>query len=80
MPDRELTTEETQRLIEETEKGELRIEALRILSEEKTKQTLHDLCLHELSGKIEALKQFVILYGVEINILKKRLEQLEGSH
>ncbi len=75
MPDRELTEEETRKFVQEHVTGNI-FDALELFKEEKTKPSLHDLCLLELEAKIEGMKRIVIQQGREINILKERLKVL----
>lgn len=70
MPDRELTEEETRKFVEEHLSGDI-FHALETFSKEKTKPTLHDLCLIELQAGLEAQKIITIEQAREINKLKK---------
>lgn len=75
MPDRPLTEEETRKFIQE-HVGDI-FKGLKAFQEEKTKPTLHDLCIIELNAKAEGLKRIVIEQGREIIALKEYLAWLE---
>ena len=77
MPDRELTEEETRKFVEERKKGRLCFGALEAFLEERTKPTLHDLCIHELHAIVEAEKNIIIQQGRDIEALKEQLKALE---
>jgi hypothetical protein len=77
MPDRELTEEETKKLYYERHRGQLSFKALEAFLEERTKPTLHDLCIHELHAIVEAEKEAIIQQGRNIEALKERLKALE---
>jgi len=77
MPDRELTEEETRKLYYERHRGQLSFKALEAFLEERTKPTLHDLCIHELHAIVEAEKEAIIQQGRDIEALKERLKALE---
>jgi hypothetical protein len=79
MPDRELTEEETKKLYYERHRGQLSFKALEAFLEERTKPTLHDLCIHELHAIVEAEKNVIIQQGAELNVLKERVKALEGE-
>jgi len=79
MPDRELTEEETRKLVGERIKGKVSFRALKTFLEERTKPTLHDLCIHELHAIVEAEKNVIIQQGRDIEALKERLKALEGE-
>lgn len=75
MPDRELTEEETRKFVLEHISGDV-FHALEAFQKEKTKPTLHDLCILELQAAVEGMKHFVIEQGRELNTLKERLNQV----
>jgi hypothetical protein len=77
MPDRELTQEELQKLVNEAAEGEIGFHALRTFMEEKTKPTLHDLCISELYAREEGQTRIIIQQGRAIEVLKERLKALE---
>ncbi|MBA7595154.1 hypothetical protein ES703_02113 [subsurface metagenome] len=68
MPDRELTAEETKQLV--YEKVDDIFEALKVFKEEKSKPSLHDLCLLELGAKLEAVIATLIKQGRKIKALE----------
>jgi len=70
LPDRDLTETETRKFLEEREIGKI-FKALRVFAEEKTKPTLHDLCIIELSAKIDGMTRIIIELGREIKRLKE---------
>jgi len=76
-PDRELAKEEIQRFLKEASEGKLLYKALDAFMEERTKPTLHDLCINELYAIAEGEKELIIEQGREINNLKERLKTLE---
>lgn len=78
MPDRPLTKEETRKFIQESATGNL-FQALATFKEERTKPSLHDLCILELSAALEGQRRIVIQLGREINALKERVEMLGGK-
>lgn len=75
MPDRELTEEETQKFVQEHVSGDI-FHALEAFAKEKTKPTLHDLCILELSAVAEARKITLIQQGRDIKALKEKVEYL----
>ena len=79
MPDRRLKQEEMAKFLEERRTGKLGFSGLEAFLEEKTEPSLHDLCLHELHGIAEALKQTIIQQGRDINTLKEKIKTLEES-
>jgi hypothetical protein len=79
MPDRELTKEELQKLINEAAEGKIGLHALEVFMEEKTKPTLHDLCISELYARLEVQTRIIIQWGRDIEALKERLKKLEGE-
>jgi hypothetical protein len=74
MPDRELTREETLKFIKEGTEGKLGFHALETHMNEKTKPTLHDLCIDELYALIEGQISIIIEQGAKINILMEKVE------
>ena len=76
-PDRELTEEEIRRFVNEASEGKLGFEALVAFLEEKTKPTLHDLCISELYAVAEAMRQIIIQQGREVEVLKERLKEVK---
>ena len=70
MPDRELTEEETKRFVQEHISGDV-FHALEAFYKEKTKPTLHDLCILELSAAVKGIKIILIQQGREIKALKE---------
>ena len=78
MPDRELTEEETRKFVQEHLSGDI-FHALEAFQKEKTKPTLHDLCILELQAAIDGMKHFIIKQGREMKSLKKRLKALEAE-
>jgi len=76
-PDRELTKEEIQKFVNEAAEGEIGFHALRTFMEEKTKPTLHDLCIDELYAVSEGMRRIIISQGRNIEALKERLKMLE---
>jgi len=76
-PDRELTKEEIQKFINEAAEGEIGFHALEVFMKEKTKPTLHDLCISELYARLEGQTRIIIQQGRKINDLKERLKELE---
>lgn len=81
MPDRELTREELQKFINEAAEGEIGFKALDTFRKEKTKPTLHDLCIEELYAVAEAQRRIIINQGMQINALKQflKVEEKEGE-
>lgn len=79
MPDRELTKEELQKFVNEAAEGEIGFNALKAFMEEKTKPTLHDLCITELYATAEGMRRIIIQQGRDIEALKERLKALEGE-
>ena len=79
MPDRELTKEELQKLINEVAEGKIGLHALEVFMEEKTKPTLHDLCISELYARLAVQTRIIIQCGRDIDALKERLKKLEGE-
>lgn len=79
MPDRELKTEELQKFVDEAAEGEIGFKALEAFMEEKTKPTLHDLCISELYAVAEGQRRIIIQQGRDIKVLKERLKALEGE-
>jgi len=77
LPDRKLNPDEMQKFLQEAKQGKLSYVALDALLKENTEPSLHDLCLHELHGIAEALKQTAIQQGREINALKEKIKALE---
>ena len=77
MPNRELTKEEVQKFVNEAAEGEIGFHALRTFMEEKTKPTLHDLCITELYSVAEGMRRIIIQQGRDIVALKERLKALE---
>ena len=77
MPDRELTKEEIQKFVNESAEGEIGFHALRTFMGEKTKPTLHDLCISELYAVAEGMRRIIIQQGRDIEALKERLKALE---
>jgi hypothetical protein len=71
MPDRQLTPEELIAFKQESSTG-IQFNALKILDEERTKPTLHDLCLIELKASLRAQKNVIIELGREIERLKRK--------
>lgn len=78
MPDRELTEEETRKLVEEHISGDI-FHALEAFGKEKSKPTLHDLCILELVAAVDGMKHFLIQQGREINNLKEHMKTLAGK-
>ena len=76
MPDRELTEEEIRKFVQEHISGDV-FHALEAFQKEKTKPSLHDLCILELVASHEGQKCFIISQGQEINALKERVKALE---
>ena len=76
MPDRELTKEETQKFLHEHVSGKV-FRGLKLLREENTKPSLHDLCILELEASVDGMKHFIIQQGRELKILKDRIKLLE---
>lgn len=76
-PDRKLTHDELYKFLQEAKEGKLSFVALLALLEEKTEPSLHDLCLHELHGIAEALKEGIIQQGRDIETLKDKIKVLE---
>ncbi|MDH5635309.1 MAG: hypothetical protein OEY47_01400 [Candidatus Bathyarchaeota archaeon] len=76
MPDRELREEELRKFVEEHISGDI-FHALEAFQKEKTKPTLHDLCILELVASSDAHREFIIQQGRTLNALKVRVEQLE---
>lgn len=74
MPDRELTEQETRKFVQEHVSGDI-FHALETFSKEKTKPSLHDLCLIELQATVEGIKHFLIQQGREIKALKERQKE-----
>jgi len=72
MPDRELTEEETKKFVHEHVSGDI-FHALEVFGKEKTKPTLHDLCLIEMEAAVEGMKHVVIQYGREVKALREEL-------
>jgi len=72
MPDRELTEEETKKFVHEHVSGDI-FHALEVFGKEKTKPTLHDLCLIELEAAVEGMKHVMIEYGHEVKALREEL-------
>lgn len=72
MPDRELTESEITKFFNEVRTGKL-FNALKAHSEEKTKPSLHDLCISELSAQNAALKEIIIKQGIDIKLIKEKL-------
>ena len=77
MPDRDLATEELQKFINEAAEGEIGVNALQTFNTEKTKPTLHDLCIIELYAMVKAQTQIIIQNSSEIWLLKERIKALE---
>jgi rRNA-processing protein FCF1 len=73
MPDRELTEEEATQFVREHISGDI-FHALEAFKKEKTKPTLHDICIIELQALMEGQTQIIIQLGHELNILKERLK------
>lgn len=76
MPDRALTTEELQRFINEAAEGKVSFKALKTFHKEKTKPTLHDLCISELYAIAEAQRRIIIEQGRAIKTLKQEVKSL----
>jgi len=76
LPDRKLTQDELAKFLQEAKQGKLSYVALHALLEEKTEPSLHDLCIHELHGIVDALKQVIIQQGRDIETLKEELKAL----
>lgn len=70
MPDRELTPKELKEFIEEHETENI-FNALDVFQGEKTKPSLHDLCILELQAKTDGLQLIIIQMGRELKLLKK---------
>jgi rRNA-processing protein FCF1 len=77
--DRKLTPEEMQQFLSEVKTGRLEFRGLKAILEEKTEPSLHDICIHELHGAIEVLKQLAIQHGAEIALLKLQSEEKEKT-
>jgi hypothetical protein len=75
MPDRELTKEELQKLINEAAEGEIGLHALEVFRKEKTKPTLHDLCIIELYARLEGQTRIIIQLGRDLELLKEKLKK-----
>jgi len=76
MPDRELTKEELQKLINEAAEGQIGFKALETFMNEKTKPTLHDLCINELYAIMEGQTRIIIQQGRKINALTQKVAKL----
>ena len=76
MPDRELTEEETKKFVREHVSGDV-FHALEAFMKEKSKPTLHDLCILELTASVEGMKAILIQQGRNILALKERIKTLE---
>ena len=76
MPDRELTEEETRKLVQEHTSGAI-FHALETFQKENTKPTLHDLCILELAAVAAATRKILIQQGRTLKALKLRVESLE---
>ena len=80
MPDRELTKEELQKFVNEAAEGEIGFKALEAFMKEKTKPTLHDLCINELYAVAEGQRRIIIQQGRDIATLKQEIKQLREDY
>jgi len=76
-PDRSLTVVELARFITEGEEGKVKFNALETHMEENTQPSLHDLCINELIAIVHGQRKILIHQGKRINLLEKRLSELE---
>lgn len=79
MPDRELTAEELKKFVMEHCATREMFHALLVFKEEKSKPSLHDLCISELDAKCEALTRIVIAQGRDLLQIRTRLSLLENQ-
>jgi rRNA-processing protein FCF1 len=77
MTDRELTEQETKAFLSEFGKGRLNFNALETILNEKTKPSLHDLCINELYAIVKGQKLIIIQLGRDIYALRERIKILE---
>ena len=75
-PDRELTKEELQKLINEAAEGEIGLHALEVFMKEKTKPTLHDLCIGELYARLEGQTRIIIQLGRDLELFREELKRI----
>ena len=68
-----MTKEELQKFVNEATKGEIGFKALETFMKEKTKPTLHDLCITELYALAEGMRRIIIQQGRDIKALKERM-------
>jgi len=73
MPDRDLTEVELKKLVSERGLRKVGFHALEVFKQEDSKPSLHDLCIIELSARIEGTAEILIQQGRQIKWLKEEM-------